>query len=348
MTTPEPTPADGSRATIYTVAEQAGVSRQTVARFLRGERLRPGNQERVEQALEQLDYRVNDTARELATRNLRRIGALVFDVDDWAPQRVLAGAMASARSAGFMLETIRVDVDDTESIRRAAAMIASASLAGVVVLAPPDFVAAELRLSRLRVPWLVEVEPEIPVGDPVMDEHPVARAVRHLADLGHERFFHLGGPVEWASGRGRHTAFHETVRSLDLKDCGATAGPWGPATGYEAMDQYPWDSRPTAIVAASDQIALGALSWLHEHDYDVPRDVSITGLDGLRDAAYYAPALTTMAVDFVAMGERAVGNLLAGRQLRRRPTPEEYAFVSELVVRQSTGHPGDGLVRRGN
>ncbi len=78
-------------ATIYTVAERAGVSHQTVSRYLRGETLRPDNRERVEQAMNALDYQVNEMAQALATKKSHRIGAFVFDLDDWAPQRILAG-----------------------------------------------------------------------------------------------------------------------------------------------------------------------------------------------------------------------------------------------------------------
>lgn len=339
---PRAAEADGP-ATIYTVAERAGVSHQTVARFLRGEKLRQGNHERVKQALRELDYRVNDTARELATRKPSRIGALVFDVDDWAPQRVLAGANAAARQAQHVLEVIRVDAFDAGSVRDAVNIMNRASLAGVVVLAPPDFVAAELRLEELRVPWLIEVEPDIPTGHPVVHQHPIAQAVRHLAQLGHERFFHIGGPVHWPSGRNRAAVFHEVVASLGLQDCGATWGPWGPRTGHDAMESYPMDLAPTALVAASDQIALGALSWLHDHGAKVPEQVSITGYDGLRDAAFYSPPLTTLEIDFLRMGRRAVEALLAEKGLRQRPPLESYPFAERLVVRSSTAAPGSGL-----
>ncbi|SMO37070.1 regulatory protein, lacI family [Propioniciclava tarda] len=72
-------------ATIYTVAERAGVSHQTVSRYLKGESLRPKNRDAVVAALADLDYQVNDIARTLATKKPGRIGAFVFDVDDWAP-----------------------------------------------------------------------------------------------------------------------------------------------------------------------------------------------------------------------------------------------------------------------
>ena len=125
-------------ATIYTVAERAGVSHQTVSRYLRGETLRPDNRERVEQAMNALDYQVNEMAQALATKKSHRIGAFVFDLDDWAPQRILAGAAKAARSAGYILDILRVDPEDAVSLRNAVRLMNRTTLAGVGVSSPSD------------------------------------------------------------------------------------------------------------------------------------------------------------------------------------------------------------------
>lgn len=330
---------DHPSPTIWTVAERAGVSHMTVSRYLRGDRLRAQNRDRVERAIAELGYRFNDTASELASRQPRRIGALVFEVDDWAPQRVLAGAAEAARESGHILEMIRAEVGDADSFTSALQMMNRASLAGVVILSPPDQVLERMDLDSLQTPWVLEVEPHLPSGHPLARQHPLSLAVRHLAELGHEHFFHLGGPGDWASARNRATAFHDTVAALGLHDCGASEGSWSASNGYGAMERFASRSMPTAIVAASDQIALGALAWLRERHLSVPEVVSITGYDGLRDSAYYAPALTSVAIDFAAMGRRAVHALLAGQYLGAGPSIEQYVFAGELVVRASTSSP---------
>lgn len=124
-------------ATIYTVAERAGVSHQTVSRYLKGESLRPKNRDAVVAALADLDYQVNDIARALATKKAGRIGAFVFDVDDWAPQRVLAGAAEAARAEGYILDIVRLDPSDGASIDAALSMMNRTMLAGVVVISRP-------------------------------------------------------------------------------------------------------------------------------------------------------------------------------------------------------------------
>lgn len=323
-------------ATIYDVAARAGVSHQTVSRHLKGELLRPANRERVERALVDLDYRVNDVARELARGRPRRIGAFVFDVDDWAPQRVLSGAVLAAREAGYVLDIVRVDPSEPSSVETAIQAMNRSMVAGVVVLSPSDPVLDRLGPDRLRVPWVVEAEPELTASSSA--QHPYAALVDHLAELGHERFFHVGGPSTWLAARNRRLAYRERLRVRGLQNCGESEGEWGAQWGYEAMASLPRDPHPTAVVAASDQLALGVLFWLHEHGVRVPEDISVVGYDGIPDAAYYQPPLTTLAVDFAHLGRATVQALLEPQDLGRR-SHRGGPPAAELVVRVSAAPP---------
>lgn len=337
-----PAKPPGKPATIYTVAERAGVSHQTVSRYIKGESLRPANAARVEKAMAEFAYRVNDVARALATNTSKRIGAFIFDADDWAPARVLSGAAGAAREAGYILDIVRVDPNNAVAIDQAIDLMNSTTLAGVVVLSPSDTVLERLGPSRLQVPWVVEAESDRTAGGPRTLEHPFAQVVEHLASLGHERFFHVGGPANWLSARNRHAAYREVIAHHGLVDCGATTGEWNAAAGYAAMAEYPLDAAPTAIVAASDQLALGVMHWLREHGAAIPEDVSVSGYDGLVDAAYYWPPLTTVAVDFAQLGRFTVQALLDQVGLGGRPDVGGGP-AAELVVRASTRAPGRGV-----
>lgn len=317
------------------------MSHQTVSRYLKGQSLRPDNQKKVEQALAELDYQVNDLAQALATSSPRLIGALMFDLDDWAPQRLLRGAAEAAREAGCLLDMVRLDPQDVDSVDRALRIMNRGSVAGVVVLSPSDLVLEQLDLGRLRVPWVIEAEPELVEGGDPGAVHPLALAVEHLVSLGHQRFFHVGGPGSWLTARNRRTAVREVLIRHSLLNCGETQGHWGAEAGYAAMSHYPTEQAPTAIVAASDQLALGALHWLGERGVRVPEDVSITGYDDIPDASYYGPGLTTVAVDFAALGRHTVQLLLDHYGPRERPDIQGTA--ARLVVRGSTAPPGAGV-----
>ena len=145
----------------------------------------------------------------------------------------------------------------------------------------------------------------------------------------------------WLAGRNRLLAYREVLARRGLVNTGETTGEWGAASGYEAMASYPLDAAPTAIVAASDQLALGALYWLHERGVRVPADVSISGYDGIADAEFYSPPLTTMAVDFALLGRNTVHALLSNQGVGGRP--DLGLPVARLVPRISTGPPGRGI-----
>lgn len=344
---PSPSAPRGKRAgraapTIYTVAERAGVSHQTVSRYLRGETLRPANREAVERALDDLDFQVNDVAQALASRRARQLGAIMPGVDDWAPQRLLGGAVEAAREAGYLLDVVRIDPLDAGSVDLAIQAMNRGSVGGVVVLSPSDPVLERLDLGRLRVPWVVEAEAEVGEDLEMALQHPAALAVEHLVSLGHRRFFHIGGPASWLTARNRRAAYRAVLHRHGLVSCGETeAEEWSAAAGYAAMARLD-EATPTAVVAASDQLALGALRWLWERGVPVPQDVSVTGYDGIPDAAYYTPPLTTVEVDFVQLGRHTVTTLLDPVGSGTRPD-SRGGPAARLAVRASTAGVGSGV-----
>ena len=317
-----------ARATIYDVAQRAGVSHQTVARMLRGEAVRPANRERIEAALRDLNYRPNEEARALARNRTNRIGLLGGHIADGAPAKIVAGATRTARDAGFVVDAISFDPEDEESTRQAAAAAERSNLAGLLIVAPTDGVVGALDLTRLGVP--VVVESEI-----VDDRRPefnasIALAVEHLCTLGHRNFLHIAGPQNWPSARSRLRAVESTLARHGAR--WATAfGDWSAASGARAVDHLPVGA--TAVVSANDLMALGAMSALFSRDLDVPRDVSVTGFDGDSDAAFWRPPLTTVAIDYATIGHYAATYLLRLIDGGPQPAPLDPA---RFIVRDST------------
>ncbi|WP_454227685.1 LacI family DNA-binding transcriptional regulator [Propioniciclava flava] len=329
----------GRPATIYTVAEAAGVSHQTVSRYLKGDSLRPGNRERVEQAVKALDYQVNDVAQALSTKKSHRIGAFVFDIDDWAPQRILAGAAKAARSAGYILDILRVDPEDNVSLRNASRLINRTMLAGVVVISPSDPILRLLQLYVLQ---------EGPVGRGGRARPGPGRRPRPPTPLAGREPPRRPGPRTLLPHRGPGllAGGTEPPRGLpadarppgpdELRRDPGAVGRCRPRRGHGVLPP-----RHAPIGASSDQLALGALFWLQEHGVRVPDDVSVSGYDGISDTAYYWPPLTTVAVYFPRMGRNTVQALLA---LEGGGGPPDLGMpVGELVPRASTGRPGGGI-----
>jgi DNA-binding LacI/PurR family transcriptional regulator len=325
-------------ATIYDVAKRAGVSHQTVSRFLKGdEGLRPANRERVVQALEELRYTPNLSARSLASRRSRRIAVLAQEIGLVGPGRVLQGANAEARQAGYLLDIITLDVGDPVAIEDAIRQVGSPDVAGILALASTDEMVQALSGTDFRVPTFLDAERDEALEnlDPALSHAGAMElVVGHLADLGHERFFLIGGPQSWVAARNRKRAFENALHARGLTQVGSAHGDWSAASGYAAARTIPLDQGITAVVAVNDQTAIGAVLALTEAGLRVPADVSVTGLDDMAEAAYVSPPLTTVRLDFEEQGREAFRRLLA--QLEGTALPA-VTLPATLVTRASSG-----------
>ncbi|MBC9822807.1 LacI family DNA-binding transcriptional regulator [Terrabacter sp. MAHUQ-38] len=334
---PEPG-VEAKPATIYDVARVAGVSHQTVSRFLKGYAgIRPETRERVAQALDAVDYRPNLTARSLTTGRSHRIGALTHEIDQVGPSKIAQGASAAAREAGYLLDIITLDMSNRSAIANAVSLVQQHDLAGVLALASTDEMTRAFEKTRFRVPAFIAVEADDVVGEHRSELSSVGfpALVDHLAGLGHRSFLHIAGPTTWSAARNRVRAYEEAIEVRGLNSVGIVHGDWSARSGYDAVKSLSGEVRATAVVAANDQMALGAMLALSQLGLQVPRDVSVTGVDDIPEAEFFAPPLTTLRVDFLAQGRAAVAELLA--RVNGETAPSFPVLASELVVRASTG-----------
>jgi DNA-binding LacI/PurR family transcriptional regulator len=326
----------GRPPTIYDVARRAGVSHQTVSRYLKGEEgIRPANRQRVLQALEELSYRPNLSARSLASRRSRRVAVLTQEIGLVGPGRVLQGANAEARRLGYLLDIVTLDVGDRAAIDDAIRSVSGQDVAGVLALANTNEMIEAFAATEFRVPTLVSAE-----RDDSQEAHPdqdnavgMDLIVSHLADLGHQRFFLIGGPRGWVAARNRELAYDNALERLGLQPIGKAHGDWSAASGYAAARSMPLDEGITALVAANDQMALGAMLALSEAGLGVPADVSVTGMDDMAEAAFLSPPLTTVRLDFEEQGRDAFRRLIAELDGEGRPP---RTMPATLMVRASS------------
>lgn len=333
-------------ATIYDVAQAAGVSHQTVSRFLRGfEGIRPETRERVVQALADLGYRPNLTARSLKSGRSHRIGALTHEISLVGPSRIVEGASIAAREAGYVLDIVSLDTRNPLAIEESLALITQHDLAGVLALAVTDDMTRAFEATAFRVPAYVAAESDGALGGVVHDPRGVLSRVgmpmlvAHLAELGHRRFVHVAGPSMWSAARNRIRDYEAAVRAKGLVSVGMLHGDWSAASGYRAVNCLTELPDATAFVAANDQMALGVMLALKERGLRIPRDVSVVGIDDIAEAAYFDPPLTTLRNDFEGQGRAAVSQILA----RIEHTEAAPVLMPDpvLIVRRSSGPAPD-------
>lgn len=325
-------------ATIYDVAKAAGVSHQTVSRFLKGfEGIRPETREKVVRALDQLGYRPNLTARSLKSGQSHRIGALTHEISHIGPARIVEGASAAAREAGYVLDIVSLDTRNPSAIEESLALITQHDLAGVLALGVTDEMTRAFEATAFRVPAYVAAESDGLSDDPraALSRVGVPALITHLAGLGHRRFVHIAGPIEWSASRNRVRAYESAIEAQGLQSVGILHGDWSAGSGYRAITGLAAPLDATAFVAANDQMALGAMLALKESGLRIPHDVSVVGIDDIPEAAYLDPPLTTVRNDFETQGRAAMHQLLA--RIEHTEVRPVTVPPPVLIVRQSSG-----------
>ncbi|GAB2522720.1 LacI family DNA-binding transcriptional regulator [Paramicrobacterium agarici] len=333
-------------AGIEEVAKKAGVSTATVSRALSGRGyVSEATRSKVRGAASELGYVVSSTASGLASGRTRNVGVVVPLLSHWYFSTVVEGAETALLRRGY--DTTLYNLMGGEAERRSVfTHFLLRKRVDAVIAINLELTVDEVRaLHDLRKP-LVGIGGPIPdVPTLALDDFEVARlATSHLAGLGHRRIGHIGGGREFdidfhlptTRRRGYEVALADAAITLDerlIRPADFTM-----KGGYVAAKQLlgsPVD-RPTAIFAASDEMAIGAILAARDLGLSVPRDVSIIGVDDNQQAPFFD--LTTIAQFPRQQGETAVDLLFA--ELGESTTaPTDLNLPFELVVRGSTARP---------
>jgi DNA-binding LacI/PurR family transcriptional regulator len=327
------------------VARLAGVSHQTVSRVINGsERVAPETRDRVLEAMRLLDYRPNSVARALVTGRSRTVGVIGFNTTLFGPASTLYGIESSAHEADYLTSVVTMPELNRDSMLLAVERLRRHNVEGVLALASEKSALAALApISRELSLVALEAEPVHGIPTVAIDQYGGAvTATRHLLELGHRRIAHIAGPVGSIEAQLRVAACRDTLAEAGCRLPTPEFGDWSPGSGYEICTRL-LQANPevTAIFAANDQMALGALRALEEAGRRVPEDVSIVGFDAVPESGFFTPALTTIRQDFVAIGRRGFEALRHLIETGNGPATHQV-LESELLIRASTGPPPTG------
>jgi LacI family transcriptional regulator len=188
----------------------------------------------------------------------------------------------------------------------------------------------------------MQSRPELSVV--AMDNHLGGRlATQHLLDQGCRTIGHISGPLSWWEARQRKAGWEAALQESGLRPQTHhwIEGNWSSSSGEEAMarlgEGYP---EIDAVFVANDQMALGVLAYAHRHGLRVPQDLAVVGFDGIPEAAYFWPPLTTVHQDLYQLGRTAVARLVKMIEINQEggqyPQPGTISLAPELIVRASS------------
>jgi LacI family transcriptional regulator, galactose operon repressor len=333
-------------ATMNDVARVAQVSIATVSHVINSTRfVSPERVERVHAAMRELDYMPDATARSLRVGRTQTLGLVIPDNSN----PFFAELARSIEEAGFEAGYTTIfgnSIERPDRERQYVRTLLSKRVDGLII-APSrtrDRALTTL-LRKAKIPIVVvDREGALPGADVVVYDNVDGsrQAAEHLLELGHTDFASVAGPPDLIPAAERLEGFLSALSDagLTVPEEGVVAADFHFEGGRDATAKLLEGGHPfTALFAANDLMAAGAIRELTARGLSVPRDVSVVGFDDVPLAEMTSPALTTVRQPLQAMGDTAVSVLLSRIAGTGSDKPGRHVLPTSLVVRDSTARP---------
>lgn len=305
-----------AKVTMLDVAEQCGVSYQTVSRVINNSSgVSAKTRRQVLKAIEALGYHPNHFARGLKTHRSYVLEVITFGVETHIPRELIVALGRAAQSTGYSLVFTDIRSDDQEEENRVLSNINSGLCDGAIVSSPVENrLYDEISTNPPAIPLVhIRNQPDSNLPSVRIDQTAGERlATGHLLEMGHRQIAEISGPLKFHEARARHESFLATLAAHQLAPAACVeAKEWMPSDGYEAAKELLALNVPfTALVVSNDYLALGAILALTEHGLRVPEDISVIGFDDAPESAYFIPPLTTVRQDYEALGQQSIQYLI--------------------------------------
>jgi DNA-binding LacI/PurR family transcriptional regulator len=327
------------RITIRDVAAHAGVSHQTVSRVINdNERVLPETRERVTKSIAELGYHPNALARSMARGTSHTVACLSPNLTDFTFASIINGAETEARKRDYFWLSSSVP-DIASFVEFVNELVTSRRVDGLLVINPY----ADERYTKLPHDFPIAFAGARPregeFNSIALDDEIVGyEATRHLLDLQHRDIVMITGPMSEDATQDRCHGYERALREagIEPEPHWVIEGDWSARSGHDALMQLATADRlHGAIFAQNDLMAAGVLRATKDLGLEVPRDLSVIGVDDFPLSAFLDPPLTTFRQDFQLIGREAASLLIESikqpdahrRQLR---------LPAELIVRRST------------
>jgi LacI family transcriptional regulator len=328
--------------TLAEIAQVANVSVSTVSRALSNNSypLKPETRGRILKLAEEMKYKPNLVARSLQKNHSHLVGVIVDRMQSPFSAATVQGIQDGLRTAGYSVSITYSNRNQDLAIE-AINSFYSRQVDGIIILNSwlhtynDPILAMQDRpfvfVNRLFANCLRNC-----VGPG--DRYGAQLATQHLVDLGHRRIGYINGKEDWIEAQNRLSGYRDILskNGLPTEESLIRQGDWGVDSGYLAtLELLALKQRPTAIFAANDIMALGVIYAAQEAGLRIPADIALVGYDDRDFAAWIRPALTTIRMPSLEMGQAAARLLL--QQFAHEETEDATQVPGELIIRESCG-----------
>ncbi|RFU66631.1 LacI family DNA-binding transcriptional regulator [Peribacillus glennii] len=325
---------------IVDVAKKANVSTATVSRVISNSgTVKKDTTERVLKAIESLNYQPNILARQLRRSETKTILVVVPDITNTFFSKVLRGIESVAIDSGYQV-LLGDTLNDAERESGYLNILRQKKADGMILLtAKVDGQVVEDIAKQYPVVIACEYTEGSEIPTVSIDNVSSARkAAEHLITLGHRRIGTITGPFDSVLGRDRLKGFQQAMaqHGIPLDSLLVQEGDFSFESGCNVMQKFlALGVPPTAIFAANDEMAIGAIKAIKSKGLKVPEDISVVGFDNIKFASIFEPALTTIAQPSYEIGQKAI-ELLIKLINKDELDKNQYILEDKLIVRESS------------
>ncbi len=337
------------RVNIKGVAQEAGVSTQTVSRVLNNRPdVAPETRQRVKDVIQRLGYHPSAIARSLIQQRSYTLGVVTAGLDFLGPAQTLNGITQSAEALGYSLLLKELPDLQSNNLDRVLQSLLARQVDGII------WAISEVGSNH---EWMQDIIPQLAIPVLCLTTCQQSKipsisidnywggciATQHLLDQGYRKIGHIAGPIKWWEARARKKGWQDTLEKIGIPVSNHhwIEGNWTSESGYEAcqslMEQYP---DLEAVFVANDQMALSVLKFAQEQGLSIPHDLAVVGFDGIPESEYFYPPLTTIHQDLIHLGCSAVEALIEIIERRKKGDVsielEIAAHQPQIIVRESS------------
>lgn len=339
------------KVTIYTVAEEAGVSPSTVSRYLTGNaRIREEKRKKIADAIQKYNFKPNAVARKLSNKQTKTLGFIMPDVTHPFFGTAFLEAERQALECGYtilLFNTLNDNMVYPNAIEmKYIDLIMEQPIDGLIIMgghiddSDPD----PKYLERLK--GLTEQLPVVTINDDIKalncarivvdEEEGIHALVNYLASLHHRHIGVIGGipGIHPTDKRLQMIEAALVSNELDYHPEWYMGGGFGIDRGKQAMEYILQQrERPTALICLNDLVAIGAINTAFCNGLRVPEDISIAGIDNIYLTEYITPSITSIDLNPKQLGRMAVSIMVD--VLQGKSAPKKTVLGTRLVIRNS-------------
>lgn len=339
-------------ATMKDIARRTGLGLATISKYLNGGNVREKNRIAIEEAIQELDFTVNEFARSLKTSKSKTVGVLIPELNNTFITSIITVLEDRLRQRGYGI-LVCDSRTDPERQSEAAAFLLNKRVDGLIVM-PTGSSGAFLSPALERGVPVVLVDRTLPeldsrAGSVTVNNREIAAAsTRRLLACGHREIGIIAGPKEVSTARARLAGYQDAMREGGCPAPGRLTehGDYTIEGGYAAMERLLLHNPElTAVFIANYEMTVGAMLAINERGIAIPDALSLIGFDNLELARVVRPPLTIVEQPLSQMGKTAAALLL--EQLDGAP-PRSVVLEARLCPGQSVRELGAGPCQRGN